>query len=615
MMNTICSSVVGMGLRRAAACAMAGVCLSVLTACGDNDSESAPPAPASLSAVAASPEVLLNWPSSEGATSYNLYWANTSGVTPATGTRIEGVSAPHLHADLLRGSTYHYVVTALNQFGESGPSPQASVTIAPAAPETVSATPGDTQVTIDWRDVPGATSYRIYWSNAAGVTPASGTVISNATAPFIHTGLTNGLPYYYVITAVNQGGESDASQQVSATPQVPPPSAPQTISALATPETTLSVTIQWTPPALPQGSEPVVRYNLYRSTLPGIAGDLSIATRVEDVVSPHIDKVPAGQVTYYYVVTAVTAGGEGAPSAEVSATPKGPPSGSGGAGGSGGDAAYGNNLSLPLVFADGLGLGGAALTGTDYRDLATGLRPTSTDVTEPFPYLDDGDLYVLNGTAYYRQQTASTWQASWINGSGALQRVEADWGDNLVSASLSSNQVVRVETVLRQYPNTPAWPAEEVLSAYPMALLYGSGRTEMQGTTGETVEAQERRVFTVTARLQIRKLIDGVPVDHPCGFDGSVAEGLAVPDGGGVARYSAEINVGGSQTYGFNWRLNQCTEPDKAGAWRISFSLDEAVEVNGQGHANNVLIDSLHPSESTAILESPRRTSIDVLIR
>ena len=46
-----------------------------------------------------------------------------------------------------------------------------------------------------------------------------------------------------------------------------------------------------------------------------------------------------------------------------------------------------------------------------------------------------------------------------------------------------------------------------------------------------------------------------------CGFDGSIADGLALPDGSGsqVPKYSSEINVGGSLTYGFNWRLNKCT--------------------------------------------------------
>src|SRR5690606_28114664 len=124
----------------------------------------------------------------------------------------------------------------------------------------------------------------------------------------------------------------------------------------------------------------------------------------EGVVSPYIDIVPSGQVPYYYVVTAVDAGVEGLPSAEVSATPKGSPGG-------GGSAVYGNNLSVPLLFADGIGVTGLVITGTDHTDPNTGLRPTVTDVTDPFPYLNPADIVTLNGVDYYEQQTSSTWQA------------------------------------------------------------------------------------------------------------------------------------------------------------------------------------------------------------
>ena len=91
-------------------------------------------------------------------------------------------------------------------------------TTAPAAPTGVTATAGDGQVTIAWTAVSGATSYNIYWSTTTGVTPANGTKITGATNPYTQTGLTNGTPYYYVVTAVNGNGESTASTQVSATP-------------------------------------------------------------------------------------------------------------------------------------------------------------------------------------------------------------------------------------------------------------------------------------------------------------------------------------------------------------------------------------------------------------
>jgi len=97
-----------------------------------------------------------------------------------------------------------------------------SSTSAPSAPTGVTATPGNGQVTIAWTAVSGAITYNIYWSTTAG-TGQNGTQILAATNPYTQTGLTNGTPYYYVVTAVNLNGESTPSAQVSATPSAQAP--------------------------------------------------------------------------------------------------------------------------------------------------------------------------------------------------------------------------------------------------------------------------------------------------------------------------------------------------------------------------------------------------------
>jgi fibronectin type 3 domain-containing protein len=576
-----------------------------------------PNAPVAVSAVAGATDVTVSWDATVGATSYNIYWANKPGVTTVTGIKVTDAKSPFVHSNLASGLAYYYVVTAVNAGGESAPSAEASASLAPAAPTSVSAISGNAQVTIEWNDVDvvGAASYNLYWSTIAGVTKANGTKVAGVTVPFVHTGLSNGTTYYYVLTSVGAGGESVESTQVSAIPQVPLPTAPQAVSAIATPETTKSVTISWSPPTDPTF---VTSYTVYRSTTPGIVLPNPLLTQKLNAVSPYIDIVPAGQTTYYYVVTASTAGGEGPASAEVSATPKGPPTGGGS-----GETGFGNNLSVPLVFADGVGILGGVITGTDYKDLATGLRPTASDTTDPFPYLNPADIASLGGVDYYEQQSSSTWQASWVNNALAgAQKVEVDWGDNLSSASLSSSQVIRVETVLRQYKGLPvdgtSWPTTESMVGYPMQLLYGQGKAEMQGTTGTAADATERRVFAATARLTIEKL-DGagnvVPAGE-CGFNGSIADGLAMADGSQAPKYSAEINVGGSLTYGFNWRLNKCTGlSDKTGNWRLTFSLDPSAKIDGVDYFNNTVMYGLHPSQvgSTATLSADgKSTSIIV---
>ena len=72
-------------------------------------------------------------------------------------------------------------------------------------------------VTLAWDNVPNATSYNIYWRDKPGVTKKNGTKIKNATNPYELRGLTKGKKYYFVVTAVNSAGESEASEEFSFT--------------------------------------------------------------------------------------------------------------------------------------------------------------------------------------------------------------------------------------------------------------------------------------------------------------------------------------------------------------------------------------------------------------
>ena len=70
----------------------------------------------------------ISWTSVSGATSYNIYWSTTSGVTKTTGTKITGATSPYTHTGRTNGTTYYYVVTAVNGYGESSESSQVSGT-------------------------------------------------------------------------------------------------------------------------------------------------------------------------------------------------------------------------------------------------------------------------------------------------------------------------------------------------------------------------------------------------------------------------------------------------------------------------------------------------------
>jgi fibronectin type 3 domain-containing protein len=174
-----------------------------------------------VTATGGANQVTVSWPVVSGATSYNIYWSKTSGVTTATGTKIAGATSSYVQTGLTAGTAYYYIVTAVNVSGESPASAQATATtnappvIIPATPTGVTATGGTNQVSLSWTAVSGATSYNIYWSTTSGA-GTGGTKIVTATNSYVQTGLAAGTTYYYVVTAANSAGASSASAQVSA---------------------------------------------------------------------------------------------------------------------------------------------------------------------------------------------------------------------------------------------------------------------------------------------------------------------------------------------------------------------------------------------------------------
>ncbi|MGA7595166.1 MAG: hypothetical protein WCA64_08215 [Gallionella sp.] len=102
----------------------------------------------------------------------------------------------------------------------TGASATGTVTLSriPASPVSLSAVAGSGEVTLGWNSVAGATSYNLYWSTTADLTVSTGTRIAAVGNPYLHTGLTDNVTYYYLVTAVIGGLESPPSAMVFATP-------------------------------------------------------------------------------------------------------------------------------------------------------------------------------------------------------------------------------------------------------------------------------------------------------------------------------------------------------------------------------------------------------------
>jgi hypothetical protein len=100
---------------------------TLCTSTMDNVTVGGPPAPPTgLNAVADNNQVALNWTASSGATSYNLKRATVDGGPYTTVTNVATTNCTN--PGLINGTTYYYVVSALNAGGESANSSQVSAT-------------------------------------------------------------------------------------------------------------------------------------------------------------------------------------------------------------------------------------------------------------------------------------------------------------------------------------------------------------------------------------------------------------------------------------------------------------------------------------------------------
>jgi fibronectin type 3 domain-containing protein/sugar lactone lactonase YvrE len=182
----------------------------------------------------------------------------------------------------------------------------------PAAPTGLIATAGNAQVSLSWTASADATSYNIKRSTTSGG-PYTTIATGLTAASYPDSGLTNGITYYYVVSAVNAAGEGPNSTQVSATPAAgSPPLPPASLTATAG---NAQVSLSWT------ASADATSYNVKRSTASG-GPYATIATGLMATAYP--DNGLINGIAYYYVVSAVNPAGESPNSTQASATPTAP---------------------------------------------------------------------------------------------------------------------------------------------------------------------------------------------------------------------------------------------------------------------------------------------------
>jgi hypothetical protein len=191
-----------------------------------------PLAPENLIATAGYGQVILTWSASPtpGVTNYNVKRAQISGGSGGAYTNnIYATTAGTTYTDtnVDDNTTYYYVVSAVSSTVGEGPNSSEASATPMYSPIPVNLTVTNHNfgpIELTWSASAGATSYNVKRSQSSG---SEATIASTTSASYTDTNTFCGDTYYYVVSAVNSGGENPTnSVEVSYTPPWPPPPAP-----------------------------------------------------------------------------------------------------------------------------------------------------------------------------------------------------------------------------------------------------------------------------------------------------------------------------------------------------------------------------------------------------
>ncbi|WP_299091873.1 pectinesterase [uncultured Metabacillus sp.] len=258
--------------------------------------------------------ITVNWTSVSAADAYLIY--RSTSKDPVFRAVASSKIPEYVDAAVEQGVTYQYKVSALNAGGESPLSDSVEVltfdSTQPAPPVPTGLNVPVTKslsIKLDWTPVENAISYSVF--RATEQNGSYKKIGSTATAEYIDDTVLPSTTYYYKVSTIAIGGESEKTDSVTTTTK-PPVTLPEVPSGLASGEvTTAAFEIKWTSV---DGAE---SYNIYRKA----NGD-SAFSKVDSTTSATYldDSISVSKTGYTYKITAVNEMGETKASDELTIT-------------------------------------------------------------------------------------------------------------------------------------------------------------------------------------------------------------------------------------------------------------------------------------------------------
>ncbi len=289
----------------------------------------------------------------------------------------------------------------------------------------------------------------------------------------------------------------------------------------------------------------------------------------------------------------------------------------------------GNNLSFPVIWADGVTkvvpgtMGTVTLTGEWWGVWGVDPIDPQAPLYSCGPYLTPDAIFCIESEyrAYVQKDPKNSWQAfngypvAFLDKAGALNVDLIDWGDNLESVDWTMTSQVRLEVALLENLN-------EAVTQYAMRHTDSWGIDEAHGLQTELAldsitglpvpilaDGLQATVYSDNARFTIQKLnveardderLDSLVWVPRLGWTESDNEPVNLVNSPILnTKAGAEINVKGKIIYGSTWGVR--TLNNGAGLYRITFSFDPNGNLNTFFDANTEIIVAIEEEGDVTI--------------